>query len=190
MVRWNKENDHLEHHEDPRVSMTTRIWGMSIPLFALSIPMVAIVGGDDGLAVPVMVMLGAAVSTASIWFGGRRKGGQRESYSSLPSAELIDELSLIRRSIVEMSEQMSYLERRVDEQSLSANISNHAVSAPQPVAVSQSSAQPQMTTIAQPPPQAPQAQQPPPQAPQAQQPPPQAQQAPPMPPQGGQLGNF
>ena len=54
---------------DPRVRATAAIWGISIGMFGICIPLVAIT--NTGLLLPVLVLLGASVSTSAIWLATR-----------------------------------------------------------------------------------------------------------------------
>jgi uncharacterized membrane protein YfbV (UPF0208 family) len=115
-VRRSEED--IERFEDPRVTMTTRLWGMIIPLFALSIPLVAI-AGSDAIALPVITVFGAAIATITIWLkGGKSIGGLS------PSQE--HEFTLMRRSIIELSEQVAFLEQKLEDHLLSLQINSAA----------------------------------------------------------------
>jgi hypothetical protein len=106
-------------NEDPRMAMTTRIWGMTIPLFALSIPLIAITNSDS-IILPMTVILGAAASTLGVWFAPQRE---------LPAPSVDnEEIALMRRSIIELSEQVTYLQQIVEEQRLASQISKADVS--------------------------------------------------------------
>jgi hypothetical protein len=102
--------------ESERTKMVTRIWGMTIPIFALTIPLVAMTG-SEAMALPVMAMLGATATSITIWLSK----GSKKGYAEL-SDEQEQELRLMRRSIVELSEQVTYLEQRLEEQSLDKQI--------------------------------------------------------------------
>lgn len=107
---------HSPERESERTKMVTRIWGMTIPMFALTIPLVAMTG-SEAIALPILAMIGATATSITIWVSK----GSKKGYAELNS-EQEQELRLMRRSIIELSEQVTYLERRLEEQSLDKQI--------------------------------------------------------------------
>ena len=56
---------HSYTEQDPRVRATAAIWGISIGMLGICIPLVAIT--NSGLVLPVLVIAGASLSTAAVW---------------------------------------------------------------------------------------------------------------------------
>jgi membrane protein implicated in regulation of membrane protease activity len=79
--------------QDPRVAITTRIWALATGMMALCIPMVGI--SDDLAVLPLMVIIGTAVSTAVIW-----RSSQRRS----------DDTALLTQSIQELQRELARLQ--------------------------------------------------------------------------------
>jgi hypothetical protein len=65
-----------EKEDDPRVRATSRIWGMMIPILALSIPICAI--SHLGVTFPFIALMAAGAGTACVWIVGG-KGGSKEN---------------------------------------------------------------------------------------------------------------
>jgi len=65
-----------EKEDDPRVRATSRIWGMMIPILALSIPICAI--SHLGVILPFIAVIAAGVGTGCVWIVGG-KGGSKEN---------------------------------------------------------------------------------------------------------------
>jgi len=60
-------------HRDPRVEISGRIWGMLIPVVALSIPFCAL--SRVGIVLPFFAIGVAGLATACVWYiGGKREG--------------------------------------------------------------------------------------------------------------------
>ena len=65
-----------EKENDPRVRATSRIWGMMIPILALSIPICAI--SHLGVILPFIAVIAAGLGTGCVWIVGG-KGGSKEN---------------------------------------------------------------------------------------------------------------
>ncbi len=62
---------------DVRLKGTIWVWSLSIPLFLLCIPIIALT--DTGVLVPLFVLGSAATATASIWFFYEKSAGSISS---------------------------------------------------------------------------------------------------------------
>lgn len=51
--------------KDARVQTTSAIWGISVGMLAVCIPLVALT--ESGLLLPILVLIAAAGSTATVW---------------------------------------------------------------------------------------------------------------------------
>jgi len=63
--------------EDIRVRLITKIWGVSMGMLGISIPLAAIT--ESGPVIPLAVIIGTSLSTVAIWRNGNSE--------SLPSAQ-------------------------------------------------------------------------------------------------------
>lgn len=79
----------MKHHyteRDPRVRATAAIWGISIGMFGICIPLVAIT--NTGLLLPVLVLLGASASTSAIWLAARPPQSENKQQLNQTVAQL------------------------------------------------------------------------------------------------------
>jgi hypothetical protein len=95
---------------DPRVMMTTRIWGMAVAMLAICVPMIEI--SDDLVPLPVLVILGTVASTFVVW----RSAGRQSDDSTLLSYQLRELQQQLAR--LEISSTDDDLRRRIEEISL------------------------------------------------------------------------
>jgi hypothetical protein len=106
MARENNE-------KDPRAVATASVWGIACGVLGISIPLIAITGGSYGLGyLPLVGVIGAAVSTVGIWFSPQRGNPQ------LSERELND----IKDGLLDIHDHVSALERRLDDQELRLRI--------------------------------------------------------------------
>jgi hypothetical protein len=54
---------------DPRVAATAAIWGISVGLLGVCVPLIALT--NSGVLLPLLVLVGASVSTSAIWLSSR-----------------------------------------------------------------------------------------------------------------------
>lgn len=73
--------------KDPRVQIISSIWGFTIAIAGISIPLTAITNGD-ALILPILATLGATVTSSIVWFS---KGGAPPANPELEQA--VTELS-------------------------------------------------------------------------------------------------
>ena len=71
--------------QDIRLKATTKIWSLAIAMFAICIPLSA--ATRSGPMLPLAVVVGTTLGTASIW-----KGSSEEATSSRQTAEKIKQL--------------------------------------------------------------------------------------------------
>jgi hypothetical protein len=57
---------HESTEENPKVRATASIWGCSVGMLGICIPLVAIT--KSGILLPLLVILGAGGGTAAVWF--------------------------------------------------------------------------------------------------------------------------
>lgn len=102
-----------DEKKDPRAIATASVWGIACGVMGISIPLIAISGGSYGLGyLPLVGVIGAAVSTIGIWFSPQR--GQAQ----LPLHELDD----IKDGLLDIHDHVSALERRLEDQELRLRI--------------------------------------------------------------------
>ena len=57
-----------DESKDPRIRATASVWGIACGMMGISIPLIAISGGEGAtLYLPAMAIAGAAVSSLAIW---------------------------------------------------------------------------------------------------------------------------
>jgi hypothetical protein len=101
--------------KDPRSISTGIVWGCAAGMMAISIPLIAITGGSNGIGfLPMLAIAGAAVSSAAIWFAPRRD-------AELPNAAL-HELDEMKQMLLEMHSHVVVLEQKVEDQELQLRI--------------------------------------------------------------------
>ncbi|MEC4817222.1 MAG: hypothetical protein SAK29_28725 [Scytonema sp. PMC 1069.18] len=61
----------LEKSEDVRVAATTRIWGISVGILAICIPLSAVT--RSGPILPIATIAGATVGTVAVWRSEHKK---------------------------------------------------------------------------------------------------------------------
>ncbi len=66
----------LEHYQDARVAATTRIWGISVGMLAICIPLTAITRSS---ILPLATITGAAVGTVAVWRSDDKKSKNNKS---------------------------------------------------------------------------------------------------------------
>ncbi len=104
-----------EEPKDPRAVATASVWGIACGVLGISIPLIAISHGSFGLGfLPLVGVIGAAVSTAAIWLSPHGKPTQQ-----LPAHELDD----IKDGLLDIHDHVSALERRLEDQELRLRIS-------------------------------------------------------------------
>jgi uncharacterized protein YcgI (DUF1989 family) len=72
----------LEQYEDVRVAATSRIWGISVGILAICIPLSAVT--RSGAVLPIATIAGAAVGTVAVW----RSDDKKHQTNSLPSQKV------------------------------------------------------------------------------------------------------
>jgi hypothetical protein len=70
---------HSHHEQDPRVRATAAIWAIAVGMLGVCIPLVAIT--NSGLILPILVIVGASVSSGAIWLSSNQAQGKRKSLS-------------------------------------------------------------------------------------------------------------
>lgn len=107
-------------NKDPRVVATGIVGGIACGMMAISIPLMAIAGGDAGIIkiLPVLAVLGAGVSSAAIWLSPRRNHEPTELPPALPLRELED----IKYGLKEIHSYVASLEERIEEQEIQLRI--------------------------------------------------------------------
>jgi hypothetical protein len=105
---------HKEESKDPRAAATASVWGIACGVLGISIPLIAITHGSFGLGyLPLVGVIGAAVSTAAIWLSPHGK----------PTPQLsAQELDDIKDGLLDIHDHVGALERRLDDQELRLRI--------------------------------------------------------------------
>jgi hypothetical protein len=78
--------------KDPKVLATEAIWGISIGLFGICIPLVAIT--ESGLTLPLLVALSAGGGTAAVWLSPDRR--------QLEEADLAKEIKVLEERVMNL----------------------------------------------------------------------------------------
>jgi hypothetical protein len=65
-----KSQQNFEQPKDPRVTATSNIWGLTVAIMAISIPLTGITRSP---AIPLAALGGAAASTVAVWRPGNKK---------------------------------------------------------------------------------------------------------------------
>ncbi|KYC36315.1 hypothetical protein WA1_42090 [Scytonema hofmannii PCC 7110] len=77
----------LEHYQDARVAATTRIWGISVGMLAICIPLTAITRSS---ILPLATITGAAVGTVAVWRSDDKKS-KNNNYLPQDKVELLEQ---------------------------------------------------------------------------------------------------
>lgn len=111
-------------NKDPRVVATGIVGGIACGMMAISIPLMAIAGGDAGIIkiLPVLAVLGAGVSSAAIWLSPRRNHEPTELPPALPLRELED----IKHGLMDIRSYVASLEERIEDQEIQLRITQAA----------------------------------------------------------------
>ena len=72
----------LEEYKDVRVAATSRIWGLTVAMLAICIPLSAVT--RSGPILPLAAITGAAVSTTAVW----RSDDKKSSNNLLPQQKV------------------------------------------------------------------------------------------------------
>lgn len=91
--------------EDIRLKTTQSIWGMSIAMFGISIPLAAVT--QTGALIPILVMAGATLGTAAVWAFSRGRS---------------EETALLGESIQQLRTQIAALEMTINDEALRQRI--------------------------------------------------------------------
>lgn len=81
-----KREKDLEQYKDVRVAATSRIWGLSVAMLALSIPLTAI---TRSAIIPLATIAGAAVGTVAVWRSDEKKS--KTNYLQQQQVELLEQ---------------------------------------------------------------------------------------------------
>jgi hypothetical protein len=73
--------------KDPKVQATEAIWGISVGLFGICIPLVAIT--ESGLILPFLVALSAGGGTAAVWLAPDKR--QQEAIALVQKVETLEQ---------------------------------------------------------------------------------------------------
>ena len=73
--------------KEPKVKAIESIWAMSVGLFAICIPLVAIT--ESGILLPLLVLLSASSGTAFVWWSPNRQRPDKMELEAL-EARIID----------------------------------------------------------------------------------------------------
>ncbi|GAA6622605.1 hypothetical protein [Scytonema sp. NUACC26] len=90
----------LEQYQDARVAATTRIWGISVAMLALCIPLTAITRSS---ILPLATITGAAVGTVAVWRSDDRKY-KKNNYLPQDKMELLEQRIADLETIVSSDE--------------------------------------------------------------------------------------
>ena len=96
---------------EPRVMMTTRLWGFAVAMIALSVPMIGI-GGEDMMVLPVLVMFATTLSTIVVW----RSGSKRSDEMAMLSHNIRELNQLLARQQINSHD--DDLKRKIEELSV------------------------------------------------------------------------
>ncbi|MUG95045.1 hypothetical protein F7734_22840 [Scytonema sp. UIC 10036] len=77
----------LEHYHDARVAATTRIWGISVGMLVICIPLTAITRSP---ILPLATITGAAVGTVAVWRSDDKKS-KNNNYLPQEKVELLEQ---------------------------------------------------------------------------------------------------
>lgn len=112
-----------EKNKNPAVSLISAIWGCTVGLTALSIPLAGIFRDNSVLLLPFIGVIGSTISTLFIW-----KNRSQDSTSSLPQPPLtpqqLDEITELRAALVDLRSHLNHLEQSIDEKHLKNQIEN------------------------------------------------------------------
>jgi hypothetical protein len=101
-----------EEFQDVRIKATATIWGLCVPLLGVSIPLAAI---TSSAFVPLAVICGAAIATASVWiFANRNPQGAQNDAALLAAQKQIKDLEERLANL----ETINNFERRLAEEAL------------------------------------------------------------------------
>ena len=76
----------LEQHHDVRVAATSRIWGLTVGILAICIPLSAVT--RSGPIIPLATITGAAVGTVAVWRSDDKKS---KGYLQQQQVELLEQ---------------------------------------------------------------------------------------------------
>ena len=76
-----------EEHQDVRVAATSRIWGITVAMLAICIPLSAVT--RSGPIIPLATITGAAVGTAAVWRSDDKKS--KNNYLPQHKVELLEQ---------------------------------------------------------------------------------------------------
>jgi hypothetical protein len=82
--RFKKE---LEENQDVRVAATSRIWGISVAMLAICIPLSAVT--RSGPILPLAAITGAAAGTVAVWRSDDKKS--KNNYLPQEKVELLEQ---------------------------------------------------------------------------------------------------
>lgn len=90
----------LEHYQDARVAATTRIWGISVAMLVVCIPLTGI---TRSTILPLATIAGAAVGTVAVWRSDERKF-RKNNYLPQDKVELLEQRIADLETIVSSDE--------------------------------------------------------------------------------------
>jgi hypothetical protein len=74
-----KSEKNFQQPEDMRVSATTKIWGLTVAILAICVPLSAVT--RSGAIIPLAAISGAAIGTVAVWRSSDEKKYQNQVLS-------------------------------------------------------------------------------------------------------------
>ena len=87
LIMAKKSQPNLEQYQDVRLSATTRIWGITVAILGVCVPLSEVT--RSGAIIPLAAIGGAAVGTVAIWRSDERKS--KANYLQQQQIELLEE---------------------------------------------------------------------------------------------------
>ncbi len=95
----------------PSFKLIGEIWGMTVGIVAISIPMVALTSGK-AMVIPLLAVIGAAISTAFL-------ASRKDTPSThTDQSDMIDEVRELRQNIADLRGYVMHLEQSIDDKQL------------------------------------------------------------------------
>lgn len=112
-------------HKNPSIKLIQEIWGMTVGIAAITIPLLA-VGGTKALMLPIFAVAGAAAATMVL----AKKITPQSSSPSSASSEIVHELREMRQSMNDLRSYVMHLEQSIDDKQLRQAIDKASVQIP------------------------------------------------------------
>ncbi|MBG1268193.1 hypothetical protein [Nostoc sp. WHI] len=82
-----KSQTNLEQYQDVRLAATTRIWGITVAILGVCVPLAEVT--RSGAILPLVAIGGAAVGTVAVWRSDERKS--KTNYLQQQQIELLEQ---------------------------------------------------------------------------------------------------